>query len=224
MDRLKTIAGMIRTGMILADIGTDHARLPIMLAEKGTITKAYACDIAEGPLKSAEENIGSAHLEGTIIPILSNGFEHVPKDANAAVIAGMGFYTIRDILMNADKRLDRFEQIIVQCNSDLHLFRKWISNQHMTIEDEVLVQDRSHDYVIMSISMKQHDGYSETEEMCGPILMKQGSDEYYAYCKKRIRKIEQILSHLNSKDEDATRLNHELNLWKSAVEYKNTSC
>ncbi|NCB33743.1 MAG: SAM-dependent methyltransferase [Erysipelotrichia bacterium] len=216
MDRLKTIAGMIRTGMILADIGTDHARLPIMLVQKEIIFRAYACDIAEGPLKTAEENIQAAHLEKQIKPVLSNGFEHVPDDATAAVLAGMGFYTIRDILEHAYHRLDRLDQIIIQCNTDLHLFRKWISDHGFTILDEVLIQERNHDYAVLSISTMQHPAYTETEIMCGPILMQKGGESYFVYCERRISKIREILSHLKSEDPDAVRLTVEMNLWMNA--------
>ena len=42
--RINTISEMIMKGVILADIGTDHAFLPIMAVRNGTAVKAYACD------------------------------------------------------------------------------------------------------------------------------------------------------------------------------------
>ena len=42
--RLETIATMVPKGCILADIGTDHAQLPIMLVKNGVCEKIYACD------------------------------------------------------------------------------------------------------------------------------------------------------------------------------------
>ena len=89
---------MVKQGMILSDIGTDHAFLPIMLVKDGTVPKAYACDITEGPLSIAKKNIAHEGLNDRIQPILSDGFTHVPYDVQCAVIAGMGCDTIISIL------------------------------------------------------------------------------------------------------------------------------
>lgn len=54
--RLQAIADQIVSGARLADIGTDHAHLPIWLMEHGRIASAVASDIRDGPLARAEEN------------------------------------------------------------------------------------------------------------------------------------------------------------------------
>ena len=43
-------------GSIVADIGTDHAYVPIFLMETGQIAGAVAMDVNRGPLERAEEN------------------------------------------------------------------------------------------------------------------------------------------------------------------------
>ena len=43
--RLQTCASMVRENHVLADIGTDHAYLPIWLVKKEVIKKAIASDI-----------------------------------------------------------------------------------------------------------------------------------------------------------------------------------
>jgi hypothetical protein len=55
--RLCTVAQYVRDGAVVADIGTDHAYLPIYLAEQGKIKRAVASDINKGPLEKAKENI-----------------------------------------------------------------------------------------------------------------------------------------------------------------------
>ena len=44
--RLETIANLVPQGCVLADIGTDHAYLPVWLLEKQRIARAIAGDIA----------------------------------------------------------------------------------------------------------------------------------------------------------------------------------
>lgn len=64
--RLQAIADLIKKykqGEILADIGTDHAYLPCYLVENDIINKAYACDIASGPINASIDTIHQYHLE-----------------------------------------------------------------------------------------------------------------------------------------------------------------
>ena len=46
----------------IADIGTDHAYIPIFLTEKNLADKIIATDINEGPLNVARENIDKKGL------------------------------------------------------------------------------------------------------------------------------------------------------------------
>ena len=48
------MASMVTTGGILADIGTDHAYVPIALVQRQKIKGAIAMDINEGPLARAK--------------------------------------------------------------------------------------------------------------------------------------------------------------------------
>ena len=97
--RLAAIAALVRPGRRLADIGTDHARLPIHLVKTGIISAAVAADIAEGPLNRARENIAAAGLGGQIEVLRSNGLQAIdPHSVDDIVIAGMGGETIAEIL------------------------------------------------------------------------------------------------------------------------------
>ena len=74
-QRILEIAEMVDQGAVLADIGTDHGQLCIVLAEKHWIKRAYACDVAHGPLCAAQKNIQSAGVEDRVKTMLSNGFD-----------------------------------------------------------------------------------------------------------------------------------------------------
>lgn len=195
----------------MADIGTDHAQLPVRLVSEGTVPYAYACDVAEGPLSAAAETVSQAGLNDRIRLILSDGFEKVPEDCECAVIAGMGCQTAVMILENAAERLADLKQIIVQVNTDVPLMRKWISDHGYTVDDEAVVHDRGHDYVIISFTAQPHAPYSEQQILCGILPAVRKDEAYRKYAEKQISTLEFILS----KKEDEQKA-HELELWKNA--------
>src|SRR5699024_7353656 len=95
--RLNAVASLVTDGYRLADIGTDHAYIPIFLVSTGKIPAAVAMDVNRGPLLRAEENIRTYGLEKRIATRISDGFAALEKnEADSAVIAGMGgLLTIR---------------------------------------------------------------------------------------------------------------------------------
>lgn len=176
--RLEAIADMVQEGTVPADIGTDHAYVPLMLVQSGKAEKAYACDIAEGPLLSAERSIRMKGLDGSVIPVLSDGFENVPDDADAAVITGMGCTNAIRILEEGSGRLESMKQIVVSVHNHTDSLRRWISDRGCTILDEDFVVEKGHGYVLISFCTKPHEPYSEEDILLGPILRKKGLPDY----------------------------------------------
>ena len=57
--RLEAAVSLIPKGSVIADIGTDHAYIPVYTCETGWCPSAIAADIVPGPLAAAR-----AHVEG----------------------------------------------------------------------------------------------------------------------------------------------------------------
>ena len=97
--RLLCVANLVRQGAVLADVGTDHAYLPLFLLSVGKIHRAICSDINEGPLQSARENASAEGLSDKITFLLTNGLSgvmpHAPTDI---AICGMGGELIAEIL------------------------------------------------------------------------------------------------------------------------------
>ena len=88
---MKAVAGMVTSGGVLADVGTDHGYIPIALVQRQKITGAIAMDINKGPLARAQENIASARLGDYIQTRLSDGVAALGEgEADSILIAGMG--------------------------------------------------------------------------------------------------------------------------------------
>ncbi|MCD8346531.1 MAG: class I SAM-dependent methyltransferase [Lachnospiraceae bacterium] len=102
--RLAAVADMVTPGLVLADIGTDHAYIPIYLMEQQIIPRAIAADINRGPLARADAHIREHALEKKIETRLSDGLKaFAPNEAQSIVIAGMGGALTIRILENGRK-------------------------------------------------------------------------------------------------------------------------
>ena len=118
--RLAAIGALVTEGGILADIGTDHALLPIRLVLDGKVPRAIAMDVNEGPLARAGEAIRRAGLADRIQTRLSDGFAALKEgEADSAVIAGMGGDLVIRILTEC-READRF-QLERDMNRELRL-------------------------------------------------------------------------------------------------------
>ena len=151
--RLLAIAKAIaqhKQGTILADIGTDHAYLPCFLYDQGVIEKAYACDVAEGPLASSKQTIIANHMEGKIIPLLGNGLDPiVNEDVDMISICGMGGMLMIEILDAHNEMHDH--RFFLQANNGLAELRAYLAGHYFCIIDEDLVEDAHHIYEYMVV-------------------------------------------------------------------------
>ena len=71
--RLLCCASMVQSGSRVADIGTDHGYIPIYQVLTGKAHVAYACDVAEGPLSRAADNIRLYNVGDKVKTVLSDG-------------------------------------------------------------------------------------------------------------------------------------------------------
>ena len=55
--RLQAIYDLVPQSNVIADIGSDHAFLPIALVLNGKVTRAYASEVNEGPYEMSVKNV-----------------------------------------------------------------------------------------------------------------------------------------------------------------------
>lgn len=183
--RIKEIEKLIPKNSILADIGCDHAYLDCLAIQHHTCLKCYACDIGKGPLECAKKTIKEMNCEDYVFPILSNGLEKVPSDANVCVISGMGFETIKLILEGRD--LSQFNTLILQSNCDVEDLRKWLISHGFKIVHEKMVHE-GHFYSILVCEWGS-DRYDEEDYLFGKFCDDQVFIDYWTFRKERISKI-----------------------------------
>jgi tRNA (adenine22-N1)-methyltransferase len=147
--RLAACAALVRRGSSVADIGTDHALLPIFLWQSGW-TDIIASDIKPGPLNSARENV--MKYGANVNLILSDGFENLPL-SDDIIIAGMGGETIAEILEGC-KLKDENTRFILQPMTKLDRLRERLFRHNYEIIAENLAACARKTYTILHVLYK----------------------------------------------------------------------
>lgn len=150
--RLACVASMVPHGAVMADIGTDHAHLPVMLVKEGICPHAYACDVAEGPLSRAQENITRHGLVQQIYTVLADGLAGVEEsDVRVVVIAGMGGETIRDILQASALAKREDVTLILQPMTAYPQLKEYLAQAGWCVQQEQAVQEGEKFYTVLRV-------------------------------------------------------------------------
>ncbi len=126
--RLSCAASMVRNGSVVADIGTDHAYLPISLLMTGVSEFAIASDVNRGPLERAKINARQYGLEDKMRFTLADGLcgiEPEKEGVTDIVICGMGGELIAKIIGASDYTKKNGVRLILQpmtCAAELRQF------------------------------------------------------------------------------------------------------
>jgi tRNA (adenine22-N1)-methyltransferase len=177
--RLEKAVSFGRKGKRVADIGTDHASLPIYLVGKGFAPYAVACDINNGPLNAAKNNIAEAGLSDKIDTLLTDGLNglesYSPEDV---YILGMGGELISRIVVESCLSRKDGVLLILQPMTHPNDLREGLYNNGFNIVDESLVRDRDRVYQII---VAEYDGIvrkaSDVELWLGTLNIDRGGDE-----------------------------------------------
>ena len=161
---------MISVGGIVCDIGTDHGYIPIYAVSEGICEYAYACDVNQGPLNIATENIKEYGLSHKIFCVLSDGLENLKDSLKydssklSIVIAGMGGLLINRILGDGMELAKSAHELILSPHSEIMEVRRFLLENGFVIADENMVFEDGKFYTVIKALPK---AYFETEATNG---------------------------------------------------------
>ncbi len=151
--RLSLCAEFVRENSRVADIGTDHAYLPVHLVLKGKVSSAIAADIAPEPLKKGSETIEKYMLSDKIEARLSEGLCEIDKcEVDDIVIAGMGGDTIISILDDAPWVKDSDISLIIQPMTKVHRVIRYLYKEGFEIKKQSTCTASGKLYTVMAVS------------------------------------------------------------------------
>ena len=150
--RLQLLADWVPRGARFADVGTDHAYLPVWLTLQGRVTSAIASDLRKGPLERAKETGRTYGAEG-IDYRLGDGLAGIrPKEADTIAIAGMGGENIASILAAAPWTADGQHTLLLSPHTKAEELRLFLMDHGYAIRREALVRDRGTLYPVMEVT------------------------------------------------------------------------
>jgi len=134
---------------VLADIGTDHAYLPISACLSSKVERAIACDLNPAPLLKARENIIKYRLQDRITTRLGYGLQPLQSgEADTIVIAGIGGINIIEMLKDLPDDF-RIQRLIIQPQRDIKAVRRALTDFSFVDEISVLENDRFYDIIVV---------------------------------------------------------------------------
>lgn len=213
--RLEMIANGVPEGSRLADIGSDHALLPVFLAQQQRITKAVAGEVNEGPFQAASKQIMAAGLEAVIDVRHGDGLEVVAAgEVDVVTIAGMGGALITEILEAGKEKLSGVSLLILQPNVGEYNVRSWLLKHDWILRDEQILEEDGQIYEILTAApsrlmstsnaelyqtRKLPDGVQVERELLlklGPFLLEKPEQAWFRKWQWELGKLNMIVHRL----------------------------
>jgi len=221
--RLKTIGESIERCNVVADIGSDHAYLPIYLIKNNKANKVIASDINIGPAKISKERIKKYGLENYIEVRIGNGLKVIDKyEADIIVIAGMGGLLIKSII---EERMDvaiSDDRLILQPMRDSRALISWLlKSSFVIIDGEVIKENEKYYEIIRTCFDEEAD---RDAEVINEVYYYKNTPVLHEYIDRKIEQYMNIINQLkasNVADSDARMREciEELNNYREAKKW-----
>ncbi len=192
--RLSCVLSHIPDGIGLIDVGTDHAYLPIALAERGYPGRLYASDLRPGPLRAAERNAASASVTERITFLLADGLDACdPALVDTIVVAGMGGDTICGIFDRAEWIMDPRYTLVLQPMTRCEVLRYWLIHNEFAIVEEDLVEDGGVLYAVLKAKIGKSDALSDAELFTGSEGLLREHPLYPRFLAQQLERFRRVL-------------------------------
>lgn len=216
--RLSALADWVPPGARLADIGTDHALLPVFLAGNGRVKLAIAGDVNAGPVEAARRQVKEAGLESLVSVRLGDGLAVIsPGEVDTVSIAGMGGSLMVRILEQGVARLTGVRTLILSPHVAEDQVRKWLVEHAYVIDKETLIEEDGVIYTIVrAVKADEEEAKGRNAELydvtllapalsrvshsllyeMGPLLLRESTETFRRKWEQEILKRERVILQL----------------------------
>lgn len=219
--RMQRLASLVTEGNRLADVGTDHAYIPIALVREGRIPFALAMDVNQGPLSRAREHIRSSGLDTYIEIRLSDGLEKLKaEEADTVLIAGMGGMLTVRILEGGVHCLHAVRELILQPQSDIQEVRRWLYGHGYRIVEEDVAEEDGKYYPMMKAVRGQEEIPQEAELYYGNVEIQRSPDILYACLLGQLTRKQKVMESLRRCGKEDTKRAREMECDMERIRYQ----
>lgn len=210
--RLQALVNMVSSGNIVCDIGCDHGWVSIYLVQQGIATKVLAMDVRKGPLERAKEHIAQYELEAYIETRLSDGLQDLRVgEAEAMVCAGMGGPLMMKILTEGREKAKAMKELILQPQSELAMFRRFLREEGYRIVAEDMVLEDGKFYPMMKVVPTEevipvNEEKQDLYDAYGELLLKQKHPVLKMFLLKGKEHVQGLLKHLQEQNTAVERM------------------
>lgn len=208
-NRLMTVASLVNYKRI-ADVGTDHGKIPIFLLKEKKVDFAVASDINEGPLKACRRNAEKNNLIDLIDIRHFPGISGIKAgEVDTVIIAGMGGELISNILSDNMNVAKSIKELILQPMTGEEYLREFLYNNGFSICNEVLADENEKIYVVIRAVPKQE---TDKENIYFPEkLLKNDKYKVDMYYKKISKRIEDKIFGAKA-EQNTDKFNEQINI------------
>lgn len=223
--RLQKVSEFIK-GEYLADIGSDHAYLPIYAITNNIVSTAIAGEVIKGPYEASIQNVQQYQLDDVISVKLGDGLS-VLDDNNkidSITICGMGGPLITKILTEGKNKLANHPRLILQSNIQSYPIRLWLEQSGYTITSEEIMEEKKHMYEIIVADKLDNDMIlTEQERKFGPLLLQQKNDCFIKKWTHELQALKTIAQQLDASThrDRLAEVDTEIKLISEVLNYEN---
>lgn len=233
-ERLNAVVSHIPTGASVADIGSDHAYLPVYACLHQITRSAIVGEITDGPFHSARDQVRKTGLEGQISVRKGDGLEVLsPGEVDVITIAGMGGKLIRDILQRGKDKLPGVSRLILQPNVGAESIRKWLLENGWELKAEQILEEDQKIYEILvaekGVAARPYtDIRKDAGLLFGPFLLVEKSPVFIKKWKSEWKKWNQVLKQMEyatmakaDVDKRKSEISEKMKLVEEVLQWKN---
>jgi tRNA (adenine22-N1)-methyltransferase len=183
--RLEAAASLVRTGSRIADIGTDHAYLPIYLYATGAVSGGVVSDINQGPVDRARANLSDYACENAFVAQKADGLCGVLQyGVDDIFILGMGGELIANIIDKEPNIKNEKYRLILQPMTHPEILREYLFKNGFEIIAEKLVDEDKIYQIILAVYTGKQTGADSFELAFGKLNLARRGDELTALLKR----------------------------------------
>ncbi|MCM3698533.1 class I SAM-dependent methyltransferase [Paenibacillus macerans] len=226
--RLQLISGLLPKGCRFADIGSDHALLPVSAVQSGRAAFAVAGEVNDGPLEAAKRQVAEAGETKRISVRKGDGLAVIaPGEVDAITIAGMGGALIVSILDGGKLKLAGVKRLVLQPNVGEEFVRRWLAENDWFLAEEAILEEDGKIYEVMmaeaasdaaarnaqlyadrKLTDLEGRGITLSKDLLflmGPRLTREPDDVFFKKWESEIRKLEKIRRSVSASALEASR-------------------